>query len=84
MLSLIKGANEATEGRRGPPDQLAALAAAVAGGNPTAVRTFINAVGGTILVAVRMVLGPRHHDVDDVTQDAIVGLLEALPRFRGD
>ena len=85
MLSLIKGANESADSpRRGPPDRLASLAAAVAGGDPGAVRTFINAVGGTVLVAVRMVLGPRHHDVDDVTQDAIIGLLEALPRFRGD
>jgi RNA polymerase sigma factor (sigma-70 family) len=85
MLSLIKGANEAAEStRRGPPDHLASLAAAVASGNPAVIRTFINAVGGTVLVAVRMVLGPRHHDVDDVAQDAIVGLLEALPRFRGD
>jgi RNA polymerase sigma factor (sigma-70 family) len=37
-----------------------------------------------VLGAVRMILGARHRDVDDVTQDAMLGLLEALPRFRGE
>jgi RNA polymerase sigma-70 factor (ECF subfamily) len=31
-----------------------------------------------------MVLGPEHGDVDDVTQEATIGLLGALPRFRGE
>ncbi len=85
MLSLIKGANEPAESvPRGPPDPLAPLAAAAAQGDPAAIHTFIVAVGPSVLVAVRMVLGPRHHDVDDCTQDAILGLLEALPRFRGE
>jgi RNA polymerase sigma factor (sigma-70 family) len=30
------------------------------------------------------VLGPQHRDVDDVTQEAIVGLLGALEGFRGE
>jgi DNA-directed RNA polymerase specialized sigma24 family protein len=37
-----------------------------------------------MLAAVRMVLGPSHPDAEDVAQEAIVGFIEALPRFRGD
>jgi RNA polymerase sigma-70 factor (ECF subfamily) len=86
MLSLVQGANvEAPEeAQLGPSDRLGPLAAEAAKGDPAAVHTFIVAVGPTVLMAVRMVLGPRHHDVDDVTQDAMLGLLEALPRFRGE
>lgn len=85
MLSLIKGARQPAENeRRGPRDQLAPLAAAVTSGDPEAVRTFVVAMGGPVLGAVRMILGARHRDVDDVTQDAMLGLLEALPRFRGE
>jgi RNA polymerase sigma factor (sigma-70 family) len=85
MLSLIKGASQVAENpARGPRDDLAPLASAGASGDAEAARTLVMAVGGAVLVAVRMVLGPGHRDVDDVTQDAIIGLLEALPRFRGD
>jgi RNA polymerase sigma-70 factor (ECF subfamily) len=86
MLSLVQGANQDApeDAERRPADRLSLLAAAAAKGEAAAVHTFIVAVGPTVLTAVRMVLGARHHDVDDVTQDAILGLLEALPRFRGE
>ena len=85
MVSVLPGVTQVDEKPpRGPRDDLAPLASAVAGGDPEAVRTFVTAVGGTVLSAVRMVLGPKHRDVDDVTQDALVGLLEALGRFRGE
>ena len=37
-----------------------------------------------MFATVRLVLGPSHPDAEDVAQEAIVGLIEALPRFRGD
>jgi RNA polymerase sigma factor (sigma-70 family) len=85
MLSSPKGAIQAGDGPAlGIRDDLAPLAAAVIGGDAEAVRPFITAVGGVVLGAVRMVLGLKHRDVEDVTQDALVGLLAALPRFRGE
>jgi RNA polymerase sigma-70 factor (ECF subfamily) len=82
MLSLRKGAapSPAESGR--PRDDLASLAAAVADGDRDAVRTFVMATGGMVRRGVRMVLGGG--DVEDVTQDAMIELLRALPRFRGE
>jgi RNA polymerase sigma-70 factor (ECF subfamily) len=37
-----------------------------------------------MLAVVRRVLGARHPEVDDVCQEAAVGLLSALPSFRGE
>jgi RNA polymerase sigma-70 factor (ECF subfamily) len=85
VLSLIKGGSRAAEDPpRGPRDELARLTSGVTSGDAEAIRTFVIGVGGAVLGAVRMVLGADHRDVDDVTQDAIVGLLEAMPRFRGE
>jgi RNA polymerase sigma factor (sigma-70 family) len=85
MLSLIRGASQASDGpSHGPRDELAALARAYVQGDVVAGRTLVSAVGGTVLGAIRMVLGPGHRDVEDVAQDAIIGLLEGLRRFRGE
>jgi RNA polymerase sigma factor (sigma-70 family) len=85
MLSLIRGPNQtAEEPLQGPRDELASLVAAFLKGDVAAARTLVTAVGGTILGAVRMVLGPGHSDVEDAAQDAMVGLLEGLSRFRGE
>lgn len=37
-----------------------------------------------MLGTVRQVLGPGHPDVEDVTQEAVIAFLRALPQFRGD
>jgi RNA polymerase sigma factor (sigma-70 family) len=85
MLSLIQGAAGVEESPpQGPRDELAALAGAFAEGNVGAARTLVSAVGGTVLSAVRMVLGPGHTDVEDVAQDSMIGFLEGLARFRGE
>lgn len=65
-------------------DELAALAAAAARRDPRAVRAVIRALGETIRRSVRMVLGAHNGDVEDVTQEATIGLLDALARFRGE
>lgn len=85
MLSLIKGARPDGDGDAARPrDDLAVLAAAVVRGDSEAVRTFVIATAGLVRGAVRMVLGPLQSEVDDVTQDAMMELLRALPRFRGE
>lgn len=85
MLSLIRGATQPHEGAtRGPRDELVSLAAAFVEGDVEAARTLVSAVSGRVLGVVRMILGPGHCDVEDVTQDALIGLLEGLRRFRGE
>jgi RNA polymerase sigma factor (sigma-70 family) len=86
MLSLIRGADQAggASTTDGPRDELSSLAAAFVEGDVEAGRTLLIAVGGTVLGAVRMVLGAGHTDVEDVAQDALIGLLEGLRRFRGE
>jgi RNA polymerase sigma factor (sigma-70 family) len=90
MLSLIRGpsipgTSQAADGPpRGPRDELAPLAAAFVHGDVSAARTLVSAVGGAVLGAVRMVLGAGHCDVEDVAQDAFIGLLDGLHRFRGE
>ena len=65
------------------PDELLRLAQA-ASGNPEAAATLIVHVGGPMLRVVRKVLGRANPDVDDVAQDAVLALLQALAMFRGE
>lgn len=70
--------------RLGPPDPLAPLARAAQSGDPASIRVFLAALAPRVLRIVRQVLGAEHPDVEDVTQEALVGILEAMARFRGE
>jgi RNA polymerase sigma factor (sigma-70 family) len=48
-----------------------------------AMKTLLATLGPCMLQMVRRVLGPTHPDVEDVLQEAHIGLLHALPSFRG-
>lgn len=61
-----------------------ALAGRAAEGDSVAIRELIMELGSPMLRTVRKVLGVRHPDVEDVTQEAIMGLLSSLSNFRGD
>jgi RNA polymerase sigma-70 factor (ECF subfamily) len=65
------------------PDELLRLAQAAATDSEAAA-TLVVHVGGPMLRVVRKVLGRAHADVDDVAQDAVVALLQALAMFRGE
>ena len=73
----------------GPPsakadDALSGLTRAAAGGDPDAIRAFLTAAAPLVLHVVRKVLGRGHPDVEDVLQEALLGVLDALARFRGE
>ncbi len=53
-------------------------------GNRTAARQFLETIGPAVRSVVRRVLGPGHAEEDDLLQDALLGLLRALPAYRGD
>lgn len=63
-------------------DALAALADAASAGKPAAVRTLVVSVTPALLRAARGVLGAQHPDVEDVAQEAALGLVNALPSYR--
>ncbi len=65
-------------------DDLAPLVARCRRGERGATKTLLATLGPSMLQMVRRVLGPAHPDVDDVLQEALIGLLHALPGFRGD
>jgi RNA polymerase sigma-70 factor (ECF subfamily) len=52
--------------------------------DPEATRRFVLAVAPTILAAVRRVVGAHHPDVEDIAQDAVMQLLDALGGFRNE
>jgi RNA polymerase sigma-70 factor (ECF subfamily) len=60
------------------------LAAALRAGDRGAAAELVRALAPSMLGAARSVLGATHPDVEDALQEALVGLLEALPSFRGE
>ncbi len=66
-----------------PVDELAPLARAATRRDPKATRTFLATVTPSLLRTVRRVIGAQHPDVEDVTQDAAIAVIAALPSFQG-
>lgn len=87
MVNVRKLATDLPPPAEGAPpraDELLGLARAAAARDPAAIRTLVTELGGPMLRTVRKVLGPRHPDVEDVTQEAVLALLQALPSFRAE
>lgn len=60
------------------------LAARAATGEHAATRQLLTLVAPAVLRSVRLVLGSKSPDVEDVTQQALMAFVEALPGFRGE
>jgi RNA polymerase sigma factor (sigma-70 family) len=65
-------------------DPLKPLAEAARTGDPVATRRFLEAIGPSVLRVLRATLGPRHRDLEDVFQEALVAIAHAIASFRGD
>ncbi|MBX7083780.1 MAG: RNA polymerase sigma factor [Nannocystaceae bacterium] len=65
-------------------DELDELVRRAARRDREAQTAVLAAVAPRVLAAVRGVLGVHAADVDDVAQDSLIALLDALPNFRGD
>lgn len=72
------------EGMTGPADPLVAVADAARRGDPVATRRLLVAVGPAVLGVARAVLGRGDRDLEDVVQEALVGVINGLPTFRGE
>jgi len=53
-------------------------------GDAAAMRSLLAALAPVVMRAARRLLGRAHPDVDDVAQQALVGVIERLPGFRGE
>lgn len=53
-------------------------------GNPLALRTLLGSLAPDVTRVARAMVGGSAADLDDVVQDALLGVVHALPSFRGD
>ena len=60
------------------------LVQAAVAGEAAAVRAVLAGIAPLVLSVVRRLIGASHADVDDLTQEALVGIVRALPTFRGE
>jgi RNA polymerase sigma factor (sigma-70 family) len=67
-----------------PRDAALELARAASAGDVRATRQLLEMVAPRVVRAVRAVMGPAHPDLEDATQLALIGFIQALPSFRGD
>jgi len=65
-------------------DPLHALVGKCIRGDHVSERTLLTAVGPAVLAIVRRVMGSQSPEIDDVCQEASIGLLSALPSFRAE
>ena len=91
MIARLKAVARPAEriGRLTPPpqrtaDPLRGLARRAGEGDGDAIHALVMELAGPMLRTVHKVLGARHPDAEDVTQEAVMGLIAALGRFRGD
>ena len=64
--------------------ELTALARLAGSGDPVATRRFLDEVWPTLSRVVSGVLGSRHPELDDVIQQSLIAVLQALSAFRGE
>ncbi len=67
-----------------PPSPAMELAKTAATGDVTATRKLLELVAPRVVRVVRVVMGAQSADVDDVVQQALIALVQALPNFRGE
>jgi RNA polymerase sigma factor (sigma-70 family) len=73
-----------SEPRSGVPTPMLTLARAAAAGDSAATGQLLRSLAPRLGRVVRAVLGGTHPDVDDAIQQSLIGLVQALPAFRGD
>jgi len=53
-------------------------------GDPAAIDKILAFLTPPLLKAVRALTGPEHPDLEDLVQEVLIGVIDALPSFRGD
>jgi len=63
-------------------DPLAEVARRACAGDSAAARRLLGELGHALLPVLRMLLGPRHPEIEDLLQESLIGVLRGLPSFR--
>lgn len=66
------------------PNEIAETARLAAEGDAAATARLLRALAPRMIRTVNALMGPAHPDVEDVTQQALIAVVQALPRFRGE
>lgn len=80
---MSKASSEGANGEIGRAD-VHELAKRASAGDTAATARLLRLVAPEVLRVVRGVMGPYAADVDDAAQQALIGLVHALPAFRGE
>jgi len=83
-MSLVMAHNPPTSASQDDAAELTALARLAGSGDPAATRRFLDRVWPTLARVVNGVLGARHPEVEDVIQQSLIAVLQALNAFRGE
>jgi len=70
--------------RPAPISPLAQLAREASEGNTEAIASLLKELAPKMIRSVHALMGSAHPDVDDVVQQSLIGLVQALPAFRGE
>jgi RNA polymerase sigma-70 factor, ECF subfamily len=70
--------------RAADAERIEGAIAAARAGDPAAVDEVLAFLAPPLLRAVRALMGPMHPDLEDVLQDVLIAVVDALPSFRGD
>ena len=81
-MDLLRTAADAS--LEAPLDPIRELAQKAAAGDGAATTRLLRELAPKLVRIVRAVLGAYHPDVDDATQLALIGFVQALPAYRGD
>ncbi len=81
MTDAVRPLNDAAERRR---SALAELADRAATGDTEATGQLLKALAPSMIRSAQQLLGASHADLDDVVQQSLIGLVQALPSFRGE
>lgn len=66
------------------PEGLVALTERAATGDVEATGQLLKALAPDLIRSAQALMGAAHPDVDDVVQQALIALVQALPNFRGE
>jgi RNA polymerase sigma factor (sigma-70 family) len=84
MENMRAAVKETSEERATSTSSLLPLARLAAAGDSGATTQLLRALAPRLVAVVRAVLGRDHPDIDDASQQALIGFVQALPAFRGD
>ncbi len=83
MSYVLRPAAPPTDARA-PASAAIELARTAAGGDVVATRKLLESVAPRMMRVTQAVLGGAHPDVEDVMQQSLIALVQALPSFRGE